>query len=305
MTRNSTRAGAVLVLQMAAILMAGCSSPEPGAKSGGRARDRSQATAVFSKASNGYVRTRNEDGSFRAESYVLRAGERTNLSESRSYEQLGIEDISQALERPLAVQKYVPSDDPDRTDLLILVYWGTTLTPDDIHPLENRATKEMQRSYDYESHGGTTNIDQALENPILPDTTKYASYPKYVQAEARQDAETDSTNAAILGYADTLVGKQPSDGPRDALIGELEQDRFYVVLLAYDNQLARATGQHRLLLEARFSLVERGNDFRKSLAPMALIAAKYFGQDSHGLIHNDLKEGHVEVGEPKALNTVP
>lgn len=302
MTRNSARAGAVLVMQLAAILMVGCSSPQSGAKSGVRAGDRSQATAVFSKASNGYVRTRNEDGSFRAESYVLRAGERTNLSESRDYEQLDIDDISRALEHPLAFQNYVPSDDSDAADLLILAFWGITLTPGDINPLEYRESGFLAGSGGY--HGAGLG-PQGSDAQFVPQGRLAELAPRVARHEAAQDSVTDSANAAILGYSDALIKSQQDAQRMGALIGELEEDRFYVVLLAYDNQLARATGQHRLLWEARFSLVERGNDFRKSLAPMALIAAKYFGQDSHGLIHNDLKEGHVEVGEPKALNTVP
>jgi hypothetical protein len=123
--------------------------------------------------------------------------------------------------------------------------------------------------------------------------------------EAKQDALTDSRNAAILGYADTILSKKPVDRPLKELISELEQHRYYVVLLAYDYRTARQFGQHKLLWEARFSILERGNDFEQSIAAMALAASNYFGRDSNGLIHNNLKEGHVEVGEPKALDTIP
>jgi hypothetical protein len=127
----------------------------------------------------------------------------------------------------------------------------------------------------------------------------------YLKMEAAQDAHTDSTNAAILGYKDSLLGAQAGDEGFRALIAELEQHRYYVVLLAYDNRAAREFGRYKLLWEARISIPERGNDFNKSLSAMALVLSKYLGQDSNGLIHKSLMEGHVEVGEPRSINTVP
>jgi hypothetical protein len=311
---------------------------KPGAPAG----DPGQALAVFSKARNGYVRAKAADGTLRPEFYVLEAGVRNNPSESSTYKRLSLEDVSAAITKPLAIQNYMPSDDPGTTDLLILVYWGSTLVPDDIHPYESRASaqKESVATFNYE-HGGK-------DSPVSPPPTEAAmSNPEYVDQmtdlqlytategqgltrstdptrfiimqegspqeqvnqslglEAKQDALTDSRNAAILGYADTILAKKPVDRPLRELITELEQHRYYVVLLAYDYRTARQYGRHKLLWEARFSVPERGNDFEKSVAAMALAASNYFGRDSNGLIHSDLKEGHVEVGEPKALNTVP
>jgi hypothetical protein len=315
---------------------------KPGVPSG----DPRQALAVFSRARNGYVRAKAADGSFRPEFYVLEAGVRANPGESSSYERLSLEDVSLAIAKPLAVQNYMPSEDPDSTDLLILVYWGSTLVPDDIHPYENRASvqKESVASFNYEH---PEKKSTGKESPVAPPPTEAAiSNPGYVDQmtdlqlytategqglnhatsirsfvmnegspqeqvnlslglEAKQDALTDSRNAAILGYADTILSKKPVDRPLKELITELEQHRYYVVLLAYDYRTARQYGQHKLLWEARFSIPGRGNDFEKSIAAMALAASNYFGRDSNGLVHSNLKEGRVEVGEPKALDTVP
>jgi hypothetical protein len=239
------------------------------------------------------------------------------------------------------MQNYMPSEDPDSTDLLILVYWGSTLIPDDIHPNESRLSMQKQsdatQQYDQTGKGSPVAPpppDAAMANPLyvsqLADQQLYnategqgLNHAKSIQPlvmnegsaqervnlslnlEAKQDALTDSRNAAILGYADTILAKKPVDRPLGELITELEQHRYYVVLLAYDYRTARQFGQHKLLWEARFSVPERGNDFEKSVAAMALAASNYFGRDSNGLIHNELKQGHVEVGEPRELNTVP
>jgi hypothetical protein len=126
-----------------------------------------------------------------------------------------------------------------------------------------------------------------------------------LKIEAAEDAHTDSTNAAILGYKDSLLGAQAGDQSFRALIAELEQHRYYVVLLAYDNRTAKEFGRYKLLWEARISIPEHGNDFNKSLSAMAQVLSKYLGQNSNGLIHKNLMEGHVEVGEPRSVNTVP
>jgi len=310
-------------------------------KPGATAGDPGQALSVFSKARNGYVRAKAADGTFRPEFYVLEAGVRANPGESSSYERLSLDDVALAVAKPLAIQSYMPSDDPGATDLLILVYWGSTLVPDDIHPYENRASveKESVAMSDYERTGKGSPVappptEAAISNPEyvdqMTDRQLYAAtegqglnHAKSIRSlvmnegspqeqvnlslglEAKQDAQTDSRNAAILGYADTILAKKPVDRPLKELITELEQHRYYVVLLAYDYRTARQYGQHKLLWEARFSIPGRGNDFEKSIAAMALAASSYFGRDSNGLIHSNLKEGHVEVGEPKALDTVP
>jgi hypothetical protein len=38
---------------------------------------------------------------------------------------------------------------------------------------------------------------------------------------------------------------------------------------------------------------------------MASIAGKYFGQDSHGLVHHNLANTNVEVGEPRSMGSLP
>lgn len=286
-------------------LAAGCSSASTGATARGNRTDPRQAISVYSRARNGYVRSSNPDGSLKPETYVLRAGTRSKLSESRTSDELSLDDISRAIAGPLAVRGYVPGGDPDTTRLLLLAYWGTTLIPDDVHPIEGRASTQEGHIEDY---WGKMGVGPPSPEGFSPDSTQWTQLPKvpvYQKTELIQDSVTDSTNAAILGYADAILGRQPVDRPAETLINELEQHRYYVVLLAYDYQRARTQGQRTLLWETRFSLTEAHNDFGKSLAAMALVASGYFGQDSHGLIHNELKEGHVEVGEPKALDTVP
>jgi hypothetical protein len=67
----------------------------------------------------------------------------------------------------------------------------------------------------------------------------------------------------------------------------------------------RHHGKPKLLWGTRISLSERHHDFSKELPIMTQYAARYFGQDSHGLILKPVAEGHVDIGEVKSLGEVP
>jgi hypothetical protein len=123
--------------------------------------------------------------------------------------------------------------------------------------------------------------------------------------ENEQDAHIDATNANILGYTEEILRTRRDDPNMITLGEEVERDRYYVVLLAYDYQAGRRFGRHELLWETRFSIPEPGNDFEKAFPLMAAIAGKYFGEDSHGLIHHNLANTNVEIGEPKSMGTLP
>ena len=82
---------------------------------------------------------------------------------------------------------------------------------------------------------------------------------------------------------------------------EIEQNRYFVVLMAYDFQLLWKQKKHRLLWEARFSVNEQHNQFDKALPAMAQYAARYFGQPTNGLIRQRLLNDRVDIGEPTLI----
>jgi hypothetical protein len=263
-------------------------------------------TAVYSRTSRDYVRVQNPDGSFQQEGYVFKEG--GNFGGPRvdaTMDRLSFDDISKVLAGPLSAQGYVQSEDPMATKLLILVYWGTTIVPDDLNPRDRRESVQLneQAHLASDSLKGSNGVDAAVQQQHLQSLAAQSS--AFSTMEASQDAQTDAASANILGYTDEIYRTPPRDPRMATLKEEVERDRYYVVLLAYDYLAARRFGRHDLLWETRFSIQEQGNDFEKAFPLMASIAGKYFGQESHGLIHTSLEEGHVEVGEPKSLGTVP
>jgi hypothetical protein len=222
-------------------------------------------TAVFSKVSNGYARAQNPDGSFQPETYILRSG--GNFGGPRvdeTMDNLGFEDISRVIAGPLAAQDYLLSEDPSTTNLLIVVYWGVTIVPSDVMPPGTRPSDmARERLGNRQDDLVDAEVDLSLESHI--------------------DGRINAQSANILGYTDEILRTPPESAQMRTLKFEVEQDRYYVVLLAYDYKEARRFGMHKLLWETRFSIPEPGNDFEKAFPLMAAIAAKYFGQTSNGL----------------------
>src|SRR5271154_2620434 len=84
-------------------------------------------TVVSSRTSEDYIRTRLSDGSFQGETYTFGEGGyyRAPLRDE-TIDRESFMDIARALNGPLIAQKYLPTKDPERANLLIMVYWGMT-----------------------------------------------------------------------------------------------------------------------------------------------------------------------------------
>ena len=243
-------------------------------------------TAVSSRVYNGYVRKLLPDGSASPETYGFAIGGELNKSEAgteglgglptadRSIDTIAFAEISGVIRGPLAAQKYLPTGDPKTANLLIVVYWGRTI-----------GTNAFAGSSAAMTNGGDRDkID--LENARL--------------------LGFDSEKVFDLGYDDHAnmmanIRREVYAGVMDAI----EDDRYFVILRAYDFPLLWKQRQAKLLWETRFSLSQRHHDFRKDLPAMTQVAADYFGKDSLGLVQKPIPEGHVDIGETKSLGEVP
>ena len=85
---------------------------------------------------------------------------------------------------------------------------------------------------------------------------------------------------------------------------EFYSDRYFVVLKAYDFQVARREKRLKLLWESRFSIRRQGADFVDELPAMSKFAALTFGRETDGILKPDSLKGNVELGELKILGEV-
>lgn len=247
-----------------------------------------EVTAVSSRIFNGYERTRLPDGSFKPESYGFAVGgpidgTTTGLEKAPpsatsdpSIDTIKFTHIELAIEGPLRAEGYLPTTEPRDADLLIVVFWGRTI-----------GTHAFAQSFAESGALVGGDIDA-------------------VDAHNAKLLGFDSSHAFDRGFDDPTnmmanIRRQVYSGIRDAA-GE---DRYFVILQAYDFQHAWKHHQAKKLWETRYSMTQRGHDFGQDLPRMTLVAAHYFGQESNGLQMRPIPPGQVNVGEVKSLGEVP
>jgi hypothetical protein len=126
-----------------------------------------------------------------------------------------------------------------------------------------------------------------------------------LQEEARNQA--NFRNAKLLGYDESLA-KTPTffgnltSWRREQMIQELEDDRYYVIVVAYDFPAMRKTRQPSVLWVTRFSLQARGNEFDRCVQGMIKAASSYFGRSSDGLRRELPPEGRATPGKLEVID---
>lgn len=296
--------------------------------------DSDNVTVVSSRVSDAYSRTRLPDGSFQPETYAYaKGGLWTGGVNDPSIDHLEFMDVAKTVAVPLAERSYLPTKDARNAKLLIVLYWGRTSTPERAE--ESLAMEKLQDAQGPAAKSKSDNAQTAAAsvnslNSSLPGMTcghfvaEVSSQESGEQADSdnnltgamamvaavnRNRDQADAQIASLLGYdswwSETAALRgTPREYRRQDLINELESDRYYVVLMAYDFQKIWKQKKRELLWETRFSIRQRGHDFDQQLTAMAQQASKYFGKDSHGLVRENLPEGRVELGELKTLGTV-
>jgi hypothetical protein len=265
-----------------------------GSGSALRADDTPEISAVSAHASTDYVRTKQADGSYPRETYAFgRGGIWGAAMHDASMEKLDFMQVARTIAVPLAAQNYVPAHDPQQTNLLIMVYWGMTTGTGDASG--SVAYQNLQAS-----QAQTSNAQEAA----------WAQ----VNMENHQRDKADAQNAGLLGYdSEDVIGTDygrnlamtAMHGRVQDLTEDVEENRYFVVLMAYDFPLLLKEKKHKLVWETRFSIRQRGNDFDQQLAAMAQYASRYFGQDSHGIVRKPLPETSVKLGDIKYLGDEP
>ncbi len=280
-----------------------------------------EVEAIASKTAKDYVRKKLPDGTFQPETYTFGKGD--NMSGARvdeSADSVDFMTVARAVATPLAQRKYLPTQNPKTTDELIMIYWGTTRAPEfatesNSHQLAQQANDMRQRALQSGSFSGvTTNPDSARsggQKELLAEAANALLVANIgIQQENQRREDQDMKTATLLGYdswwlsanaamGGTALGRRKAD-----MDAELEEDRYFVVLSAFDYQKLVKDKKSKFLWEVRFSIREHRNQFDKRLPGMIALASDYFGKNSNGLQHVAVPEGRVEIGPVQSLGVV-
>ena len=281
------------------------------------ASNNSVVTAVYSSVSNGYERQKLPDGSFKREYYAIARGHYVpGRDKNPSIDGVPFPSIAGLVAQHLAEQNYYLAQDSKSADILLLITWGTTTPFDDI------GHKRFENNF-IDALNGLKLLGNGNPQNLSLDGTQSASDADKEAAKSRleqqlvilQAANNDrfkasEANAQLLGYVTEMNSfANPSrfsgaGSYYNDLTSDLEEERYYVVISAYDFRTAVHDGKRKLLWATRVSISARSNKFDEQLATMLAAAGRQFGKESNRLIRQ-YREEHINFGELKFLGVVP
>lgn len=254
--------------------------------------------AASATAVPGYVRPSNEAGQPRPESYVFAEGRFFDGSSvDRSLTHTTFADITRVLATGLAKQNYYPAEDVDSAQLVILVHWGTTTVYEDPNRIETVANLHAAASAYQEAYSASGGIaDASALNAALMNS----------EMDAQLHASAEARNASLLGYRSSLEKEERNmmmSSDEMSMRFDLAQERYFVILMAYDNQLRMREKQSKVLWITRLSIRSIGNDFTEALANLSNVGSDVFGKQVDTLLRVDpaAPRGTVTLGELKVI----
>lgn len=258
---------------------------------------RNDAVAISAMAAPGYTRVLADDGKLAPETYVFAEGQYFGgETRDRSLERMTFADLARVLAVNLAAQEYYPIKDATTANLLIRVFWGTTTIYED--PLQEQNIAAIN-----EAMAGFAQLPEDA-NPDLSGIQNALDHREGMQHGVEGAI---ARNAALLGYRRALdrVSYKITMSPEELLLRtELNEERYFVVLLAYDYQFMRRERKSKLLWITRLSIRGPGNNFTEALPALALAGAQAYGRDLADLERikvRDLPNGEVILGDLKVL----
>ena len=268
--------------------------------------------AVSSTSSEDYARQKFGPGAPKPESYLFFQGKFFGgTTRDPNLEHAQFNDIAKILAQNLVKQNYFPTKDQKNADLLLVVHWGTTTVYEDPNQQFNLENKNAEISkYNAAVAAAAAPSDNILANRP-PDQSALNQQLAISDLESGAQQNSVATNAQLLGFRRDLNKEQnqataSSSGMTTdeiALRLLLSEERYFVILMAYDFHTMKKGGKPQLLWSTRFSIRSAGNSFTGSLPAMGKAAADYFGHALDGLKFErpDVPKGKVDVGIPKVV----
>lgn len=264
-----------------------------------------KSVALAGSADPSYLAARAQNGELTPQTYVFMEGKFTaGTTVDPSLDKCRFETVAKKLAGDLAAQAFFPAKSFEAADLLLVVHWGATSpqrhqAPIDVH--DNRANIST-------ANDGTSGVFlQDDVNGVVgdPDRTFRTDLEWGLlmrENNAVRDPVTLQNDASILGVSEDL--RADNNRPFSTTHGEmvramLDEERYFVVIMAFDAKVLRETKKLRRLWISKLSIRSPGVNFGTALERMGQVGARYFGTAVQGLKveRARVREGQVKIGE--------
>jgi hypothetical protein len=260
-----------------------------------------ESIALSSTAAKVYVRPVGEDGKPRLETYVFSPGRFFGPAMAdASVAAKSLPDVLKALVPNLAKQNYYPTKDEPNANLAIIVHWGSTQmyeTPGG----KDRVVEAMNQEL--------STLNTAIADTGMGDAGALNNVLTENQTNQQSEGNMINFNADLLGYRRDLENQRQKMLPTTEEITmstELNEERYFVVLMAYDYQLMKKERKTKLLWVTRMSVRAPGNNFTEALPALALAGSDIFGRQLNQMLRVKVpieSGGSVKLHDMKILDS--
>lgn len=204
----------------------------------------------------------------------------------KSLETFPLQQIVETLAADMKAQNFFPAPSTEEGDLLILVQWGVTEIEDD--------WSEMfpEDSSDVDAEIGDDGVE------IESSSDGYEFYGNNMSQTRR--------NAVLTGIDKALYKKGLTPSEEYDLRALLDEERYFIVLVAFDWQLLLKEKKKEVQFITRFSLPSIGTNFTNAVPSLSRAAIPHIGTNLDDLnkTKTQLGWGKGTVGELEVIGEV-
>lgn len=223
----------------------------------------------------------------------------------RGLEEADFEDLAESLSDSLRKRGMYPEVNRAQGDLLIMISWGrTSLDPqyDELMGVAGMSESASGKNLDTATRGGTLAPEGGGESSIAAQTEP-ADPPPWGM-EAASGGSQRARNRVLLGLEKPLAPPNPFGMSEDqALLEALEEERYFVILNAFDYQHLLANKELKQVWSVRYNTRAIGVGFENAYDSMTRAVSGVIGLNSGDvvLVKADT-EGSVSMGELELVN---
>lgn len=204
----------------------------------------------------------------------------------KSLRTASFEEIVGSLAENMKVRNYYPSSSPGEGDLIIVVHYGSTSVQqdlDEIFLLDSTDPYAMQEGDEYAEVYSDDFTDLSDLNDLGADNVA---------------VHQNSMNNNRLGISRALKRKNINQTEEFDLRVEMKDERYFIILMAYDYNKLRTANEKELLWTTRFSVPAIGTNFVDAYPALARAASPYFGTslEKYARTSTHFGTGSVDIG---------